>query len=149
MKGKINMTIKFKKLSQDATIPTYGSSEAIGMDLYASVDIKIYPQSRELVATDIACEIPDGTYLRIAPRSGLAMKFGIDVLAGVIDPDYRGALGVILQNNGDDLFTIKKGDRIAQAILEEAVRANIIEVDDISDTDRGEGGFGSTGVSNQ
>lgn len=137
--------IKIKRLSQNATIPTYGSEGAIGMDLYAS-EFAVIPAKRyALVKTDISCMIPENTYLRLAPRSGLAYKHGIDVLAGVIDADYRGPIGVVIMNNGAENFTIKKGDRIAQAILENAIRDEIVEVEELDDTERGKNGFGSTG----
>lgn len=89
--------------------------------------------------------MPPNTYLRIAPRSGLALKFGIDVLAGVVDPGYTGEIGVILQNLGTEPVHVRKGDKIAQGILENAIRADIVEVDELSDSDRGSKGYGSSG----
>ena len=89
--------------------------------------------------------IPEGTYGRVAPRSGLAAKHHLDVGAGVIDADYRGPVGVVMFNLGQTDYPVKKGDRIAQLILEKILMAEIEEVDDLDDTERGEGGFGSTG----
>jgi dUTP pyrophosphatase len=99
-----------------------------------------------MVSTGIAIGIPNGTYGRVAPRSGLAAKHGIDVGAGVIDPDYTGEVKVILFNNSDNDFEIKKGDRIAQLILEKVLTPEIKELGELAKTLRGEGGFGSTGT---
>lgn len=99
-----------------------------------------------MVKTDIQIEVPEGTYGRVAPRSGLAWKNFIDVGAGVIDQDYRGNVGVILFNHSDTPFEIKKGDRIAQLILERIVHPVVVEAETLSDTNRGAGGFGSTGT---
>lgn len=139
-------TLSIKRLSEKATIPKQGSEFAAGLDL-ASAEEKVIPAGeRALVATDLAVACPAGTYARIAPRSGLALKKGIDVGAGVVDADYRGPVGVILFNWGKDDFEIKIGDRIAQLILEQIVIPEIVETDELPDTVRGAGGFGSTGV---
>ena len=138
--------IKIKKLQNDAKLPSYADSQAIGMDLYQIEDGSIPIGGRLLVKTGIQVELPSGTYLRIAPRSGLAYKFGIDVLAGVVDPGYTGEIGVILQNLGIDIVHVRKGDRIAQGILENAIRAEIVEVDDLTDSERGSKGYGSSGM---
>lgn len=108
--------------------------------------IAIKAGKRALIKTGVRASIKYGRYGRIAPRSGLAYKNGIDVLAGVIDSDYRGDIGVILLNTGDSDFVIKDGDRIAQIIIEKIDVSLLSVVKDLSDTDRGEGGFGSTGV---
>jgi dUTP pyrophosphatase len=139
--------LKVKLLSSNATFPTKGSELAAGFDLASAEDIVIRAGSREMVKTDVAVACPPGTYARVAPRSGLAKKNGIDVGAGVIDADYRGPIGVILFNFGELDFVIKKGDRIAQMILEKVCMAPAIEVIDLDDTERGAAGFGSTGVS--
>ena len=99
-----------------------------------------------IVQTDLAVAIPAGHYGRVAPRSGLAVKHFIDVGAGVIDSDYRGAVGVVLFNHSADDFHIKHGDRIAQLIIEKISTPAVVEVDDLDATERGAGGFGSTGV---
>mmetsp|Transcript_18749 Transcript_18749/g.46564 ORF Transcript_18749/g.46564 Transcript_18749/m.46564 type:complete len:168 (-) Transcript_18749:54-557(-) len=137
-----------KKLSEDATIPTKGSVLSAGFDLYAAKPTSIGPGERGIVATDISIKCPPGTYARIAPRSGLAVKKGIDCGAGVVDADYRGPVGVVLFNlDKTNTFEVQKGDRIAQMILEKINMAGIVEVQDLDETERGAGGFGSTGVS--
>lgn len=142
-----NMKIFIKKLSDFAKIPSRGSNFAAGYDLYAAEDTVISRFNRKLVKTDISISIPNGYYGRIAPRSGLAFKNGIDVMAGVIDSDYRGNIGVILFNtdNNNDFF-VKQGDRIAQIIIEKCETAIWEETNDLSNTDRNDGGFGSTGT---
>lgn len=113
---------------------------------FSAVDTTISPKGKTLVATDISLAIPEGHYGRVAPRSGLAHKHFIDVGAGVIDADYRGPLGVILFNFGDVEFVIKKGDRIAQLILEKISILPVEDVEELDETNRGAGGFGSTGL---
>lgn len=135
-----------KKLSNNATVPTRGSELAAGLDLYSAINIIIPSHGKSVVMTDISISIPEGYYGRIAPRSGLAAKHFIDVGAGVIDQDYRGNIGVVLFNFSDKEFVVKKGDRIAQLILEKILICNVQLVDDLENTNRGEGGFGSTGV---
>lgn len=142
--------MQVKRLSQNAVLPTRGSAYAAGLDLSSAVNCTIPAGQRMLVATDLSIACPPGTYARIAPRSGLAYKKGIDVGAGVIDADYRGPLGVILFNFGDSEFEIKQGDRIAQLILEQIVLPDVVECvdEDLPQVgERGEAGFGSTGVS--
>lgn len=138
-----------KKLSDNATLPVRGSTLSAGYDLSASREASIPPGGRGIVHTDLAIACPVGTYGRIAPRSGLAIKKGIDVGAGVVDADYRGEVGVILFNHDPaTTFEVKKGDRVAQLILEKICMASIEEVidGDLDATVRGSGGFGSTGV---
>ncbi len=141
--------VSVKKLSQNATIPTYGSDNAAGADLYAAQTITLQPRQRTIVATDVAIAINhDNYYGRIAPRSGLAAKNGIDVLAGVIDRDYRGPVGVVLINHGDEPYEIEQGDRIAQLILECIARPVFFEVQQFevaTATVRDTSGFGSSG----
>lgn len=140
------LQINVKKLSENATIPTQGTSFAAGYDLYAAEDAVIVCGTRKLIKTNISMEITPGYYGRIAPRSGLAYKNGIDVLAGVIDSDYRGDIGVILYNTDKNIdFTVKKGDRIAQIIFEACYTATLNNVDNLDNTLRQAGGFGSTG----
>src|SRR6056300_774589 len=112
------MKIQIKKLSENALIPTQGSNYAAGYDLYAAESGQVESECRRLIKTNIAISIPEGYYGRIAPRSGLAYKNGIDVMAGVIDADYRGDIGVILYNTGDRPFHFQEKDRIAQLIIE-------------------------------
>ena len=139
-----------KKLSGTATLPTYGSSGAAGMDLYADAsqgEIIIPSNDWVLIKTGISMAIPEGFYGRIAPRSGLAYNYGIDILAGVIDADYRGDIGAILYNNDIHQFVVRHGERIAQLIIEPCVHATLQETKILPSTDRGAGGFGSTGAS--
>jgi len=140
------MSLLVKKLHPDANITTRGSEGAVGYDLYSIDDVVISPTQRVTVATGIALGLPEGVYGRIAPRSGLAVKYGIQVGAGVVDPDYTGEIKVVLFNHGDKDFEVKKGDRIAQLILERCETPDVEEVDDIKDTERGANGFGSTGI---
>ena len=138
--------LRVKKLSEKAVLPTRGSDLAAGYDLSSAADMVLKPGARAIVPTDLSVACPPGTYGRVAPRSGLTVKFGIHVGAGVIDADYRGPVGVVLFNLGDQDFTIHQGDRIAQLILEEVRIVDVEEVEDLEDTERGAGGFGSTGV---
>jgi dUTP pyrophosphatase len=141
------LEINVKKLSENATIPTQGTKFAAGYDLYAAEDAVVVCGTRKLIKTNISMEITPGYYGRIAPRSGLAYKNGIDVLAGVIDSDYRGDIGVILYNTDKNIdFNVKKGDRIAQIIFEACYIATLNNVDNLDNTLRQAGGFGSTGV---
>uniref|UniRef100_A0A2K6AS87 Deoxyuridine 5'-triphosphate nucleotidohydrolase n=1 Tax=Macaca nemestrina TaxID=9545 RepID=A0A2K6AS87_MACNE len=116
-----------------------------GYDLYSAYDYTIPPMEKALVKTDIQIALPSGCYGRVAPRSGLAAKHFIDVGAGVINEDYRGNVGVVLFNFGKEKFEVKKGDRIAQLICERIFYPEIEEVQALDDTERGSGGFGSTG----
>ena len=139
------MKLLIKKLSEHAQIPTRASPGSVGYVLYSIEDMHILPYQRGIVCTGIAATIPMGVYGRIAPRSGLAVKHGVQTGAGVIDPDYTGELKVILFNHGSEKFEIKKGDRIAQLILEKCETPLIDEVEEIKDTQRGTRGFGSSG----
>lgn len=112
-----------------------------------AADIVVPAKGKAIVPTDLSIAVPIGTYGRVAPRSGLAVKNFIDVGAGVVDADYRGPLGVVIFNFGDADFQVKQGDRIAQLVLERIMMSDIVEVEDLDATERGVGGFGSTGVS--
>jgi dUTP pyrophosphatase len=138
--------LQVKLLSAAATVPTRGTPYAAGYDLSSAESCVVPARGRKLIKTDIAVAIPSGTYARVAPRSGLAFKHGIDVMAGVIDEDYRGAVGVILYNTSDEPFQISIGDRVAQLILEKIETPWVHVVEELDETNRGEGGFGSTGV---
>lgn len=139
------MNIKVKKLREDAIIPTRANSTDAGLDLYSTQDLIVLKNSRAMIETGISLEIPEGYYGRIAPRSGLAWKHGIDMFAGVVDSSYRGPINVILYNSCVNDFKITKGDRIAQLIIEKHYNFPIEVVEELSDTNRGSGGFGSTG----
>jgi dUTP pyrophosphatase len=139
--------INVKKTHPNAQIPVRANLTDAGADLFAVEDTIIPPQSRALINTGISLEIPEGFYGRIAPRSGLALKNGIDVLAGVVDSGYRGNIGVILYNTDKDSnFEIKQGDRIAQLIIEQHWNFNFKEVNTLSGTNRSINGFGSSGI---
>jgi dUTP pyrophosphatase len=135
-----------KKITEDAIIPSRGSPHAVGYDLHSVDACTIQPNTRGLVGTGIAIALPLNVYGRVAPRSGLAVKHGIQVGAGVIDPDYTGEVKVVLFNQSDKEFEIKKGDRIAQLVLERCETPIVREIETLEETARGAGGFGSTGV---
>lgn len=137
---------RVKKLSDNAVLPSRGSPLSAGYDLSSATEMKVPARGKALVPTDLSIAVPEGTYARIAPRSGLTWKHSIDVGAGVIDADYRGPVGVILFNHCDVDFEVKIGDRIAQLIIEKIIVPEVEEVDDLDSTVRGSGGFGSTGV---
>ena len=139
------MSLKVKKLSADAQLPTRGSDGAAGYDLQSIESCVVLPGKRAVVATGLSIELPPGVYGRIAPRSGLAVKHGIQVGAGVVDSDYRGEVKVVLFNHDSNPYLIKPGYRIAQLILERCETPDVEEIFDSSDTVRGQGGFGSTG----
>ncbi|XP_059094621.1 uncharacterized protein LOC131889514 [Tigriopus californicus] len=140
-----SIKLRVMKLSDKARIPTQGSPRSAGYDLYSASDIVIPAMGKAIVPTDLKIAVPEGTYGRVAPRSGLAAKHHIDVGAGVVDADYRGPVGVVLFNHAQTEFQVKAGDRVAQLICEKIVYAEVEEVQDLTETDRGEGGFGSTG----
>jgi len=139
------ISVYIKKLEESATIPTRATDMDAGYDLYSIKDGIVPAGGRKVVSTGIAIAIPPPYYGRIAPRSGLAVKRGIDVLAGVIDGGYRGEVGVVLQNLSDDDFPYKKGDRVAQLILEQCNTIGWVELEELEDSIRSDGGFGSTG----
>ncbi|CAD6441562.1 0a2c19c7-3ad5-4bea-8969-2308a8c4e32c [Sclerotinia trifoliorum] len=131
--------------SPRARLPTRGSAFAAGYDIYAAKDTVVPAKGKAMVDTDISMAVPDGTYGRIAPRSGLASKHMIDTGAGVIDADYRGQVKVLLFNHGEKDYEVKEGDRVAQLILERIYTPEVTEVLVLEESVRGEGGFGSTG----
>nr|WGO62649.1 deoxyuridine 5'-triphosphate nucleotidohydrolase-like protein [Wadden Sea poxvirus] len=138
-------TIKFVKRSINATTPTRHSQFSAGYDLYSAYDYIVQPRERISVSTDISVAMPDNCYGRIAPRSGLSLKYSIDIGGGVIDQDYRGNIYIILINNGKEQFKINKGDRIAQLICQQIYYPKLEEVTILDNTVRGCNGFGSTG----
>ncbi|KAH3901015.1 bifunctional dITP/dUTP diphosphatase SCDLUD_002481 [Saccharomycodes ludwigii] len=146
-KVKVSPSLKIQLRSPDAKAPTKGSIYAAGYDIYASQPTIIKARGRGMVSTDVSFTVPLGTYGRIAPRSGLAVKNGISTGAGVVDRDYTGEVKVVLFNHSDVDFEVKKGDRVAQLILERIVEnAEVVIVENLEQSNRGEGGFGSTGV---
>jgi len=130
-------------------LPGYATAQSAGMDLVAAVTepVTIAPGARALIPTGICIALPPDHELQVRPRSGLALKYGITVLnaPGTIDADYRGELGVILHNAGDTPFVVQRGDRIAQAVLAPVLRATWVDSESLEETQRGSGGFGSTG----
>lgn len=137
--------IKIRKLHAAAQLPQRGTAISAGADLSCIEAFTLEPGERKLVPTGLAVEIPPGFYGRVAPRSGLAVKHGIDVLAGVIDADYRAEVKVPLINFGQGPVHFNAGERVAQLIIEQAALCDYIWTEELSDTTRGEGGFGSTG----
>ncbi|GAA5936088.1 hypothetical protein JCM3775_003576 [Rhodotorula graminis] len=139
------MSFLVQRLVDAAKMPARGSALAAGYDL-AAAEAKVVPaQGKALISTGLAIAVPEGTYGRIAPRSGLASKHMIDTGAGVIDADYRGEVKVLLFNHAKEDFQVNAGDRVAQLILERIVTPEPQEVASLADTERGAGGFGSTG----
>jgi len=142
-------TIEFKKLDPDAQIPRYMTELAAGLDVHAlpQESLTLEPGERCLVPTGLAVAIPPGFEIQVRPRSGLAIKHGIALVnsPGTIDADYRGEIGIILINLGRELFTVNRGDRIAQLVVAPVCQAELLEVAALSATERGAGGFGHTG----
>ncbi|KAE8320474.1 dUTPase-like protein [Aspergillus sergii] len=135
-----------KKLNEGGRAPTRGSAFAAGYDVYAAKETVIPAKGKALVDTGIAIAVPEGTYGRIAPRSGLAAKHFIDTGAGVIDADYRGEVKVLLFNHSEVDFPVKAGDRVAQLIIERIYTPEVMVVEELEESVRGAGGFGSTGT---
>lgn len=143
------MNIKVKKLKLGATVPTMGSKFAAGADLYSAedADVVIEPGETKFIGTGLAMEIPEGYVGLVYARSGLACKRGLAPAnkVGVVDSDYRGEIKVALHNHGKEAQTVEKGERIAQMVIAPYLSVNYEEADALSETERGEGGFGSTG----
>lgn len=143
------MNIKYKKLNDLAKVPTRGSKYAAGYDLYAATDreISLFPHTTQLIGVGLAFELPDGYFGAVYARSGLASKKGLRPAncVGVVDSDYRGEVMVALHNDSDHIMTIDAGERIAQLVLMPYVNMTFEEAEELDNTQRGEGGFGSTG----
>uniref|UniRef100_A0A0N5BBT0 Deoxyuridine 5'-triphosphate nucleotidohydrolase n=1 Tax=Strongyloides papillosus TaxID=174720 RepID=A0A0N5BBT0_STREA len=146
MKDDNNDVIRYVLAHPDALEPKYGSPFSAGADLYAVEETVVPAKGKALVSTGLKVQIPVGYYGRVAPRSGLATKNFVDVGAGVVDSDYRGVIHVLLFNFGEEDFKVNKHDRIAQFVMEKIGHLRYEKVEDINETARGEGGFGSTGV---
>ena len=142
------MKIKITRLNESAIIPKYSHPGDAGMDLFSIEEKLILPGETKLISTGIALELPDGIEAQIRPRSGLALKNSITVLnsPGTIDAGYRGEIGVILINHGKNIFQIFSGMKIAQMVITSFIRADLIVTKELSNSSRGIGGFGSTGV---
>ena len=146
---RVNISLKRKEGCEDLPLPKYATAGSSGMDLYADVEgeVSLMPGDIKLISSGIYISMPEGYEAETRPRSGLALKHGISLVntPGTIDSDYRGLIGLIMINHGKEPFTIKRGDRIAQMIIKEVVRADIKEKDSLDETARSSGGFGHTG----
>ena len=142
------MTLRFRLVHPDAALPAYAHPSDAGMDLRSVADVTIPRFGRALVPTGLVALLPLGYEAQVRPRSGLALKKGVTVLnsPGTIDSGYRGEIGVILANFGEEAFEVKKGDKIAQLVVAPVTQAAVERTDVVDETDRGAGGFGSTGV---
>ncbi|MEE8574228.1 MAG: dUTP diphosphatase [Thermodesulfobacteriota bacterium] len=142
------MKVRFKRLSDAALLPSYAHPGDAGMDIFSSEALRVAPGETRLVKTGLTIELPENTEAQVRPKSGLALNHSVTVLntPGTIDEGYRGEIGVILINHGKNDFTVEEGMKIAQMVIKPVVRVEIEEVDELSDTTRGEGGFGSTGL---
>lgn len=138
--------LKFKRLDPRAVLPTRGTALAAGLDLFCVDGVRLEPGARIGAHTGLSVEVPEGFYGRVAPRSGLAVKQGIDVLAGVIDADYRGEIICLLHNTGNDLVVLAAGSKICQLIIEQIITPEAEWSEELEATARGAGGFGSTGA---
>ena len=142
------MTVKFRKTDPEAVLPSYAHPGDAGMDVHAVEALEIAPGGRRLVRTGLVMMLPPGYEAQVRPRSGLALKHGVTVLntPGTIDEGYRGEVGVILANFGTEPYKVEKGAKIAQIVIAPCTRAEIAETAEVDETERGAGGFGSTGV---
>lgn len=140
------MVLKIKRIVPNAKMPSYANSNDAGMDLYASQTIVLSAGKRVAVPTGIAVAIPSGYVGLIWDKSGIALKAGLKTLGGVIDSGYRGEIGVIIHNTSDVPYRIESGKKIAQMLIQPIVQKKIVEVDSLDETQRGVGGFGSTGL---
>ena len=136
--------LNYEKLSDRAKAPKRATSGSIGLDLFTPTDIFIPAKQQVLIPTDLILVPTQGYYIRIASKSGLAFKYGLTMEGGVVDPDYRGNVGVLLRNNSDVGHTLEQGEAMAQVIMERAAMPEEVEMKIARDTQRGAGGFGST-----
>ncbi|MDY4607049.1 dUTP diphosphatase [Clostridium tertium] len=141
------LKLKVQKIHNEAIIPNYAHKGDAGLDLYSVEEVKINPSETALIKTGIKIELPPQTEAQVRPRSGLALKHGITVLntPGTIDEGYRGEVGVVLINHGRETFIVEKGMKIAQMVVKPVWYVEVNEVEELSETERAEGGFGSTG----
>lgn len=147
---EVKLEIRRLPEAKDLPLPSYATSGSAGMDLMAAIedDVVLNPGERKLVSAGIAIAVPQGFEAQIRPRSGLALRHGISMVntPGTIDSDYRGTVQVIMINHGSEPFTIKRGDRIAQMVIAPVARAILVEMDELDETVRNDGGFGHTGI---
>lgn len=140
-----DQSLKFKQLDPRAVLPTRGSTYSAGLDLYCIEELRIEPHMRVAAHTGLSVAIPEGFYGRVAPRSGLAAKHGLDVLSGVIDADYRGEIICLLYNSGAEPLVLPAGSKMCQLIIEQIIAPTPVWAEELEVTARGAGGFGSTG----
>lgn len=138
--------IKVKKLSEDAILPKYAKADDAGMDFYSNQDTQILPNERKLINTGISIAIPKGYVGLIWDKSGIATKHGVKTMAGVIDSGYRGEIKILFHNLSNETYLIEKNKKIAQMLIQPVEQREIVEVEELDNTDRGTGGFGSTGI---
>lgn len=141
------MILKVKKLGDDAALPEYAHPGDAGLDLFSNEEVTINPGESHMVRTGISIELPEGTEAQVRPRSGLALRHQITILnsPGTIDEGYRGEVGVIMINHGNNEFVVEKGAKVAQMVIKPVMRVVVQQEAELSDTRRGAGGFGSTG----
>ncbi|MBC7253039.1 MAG: dUTP diphosphatase [Actinobacteria bacterium] len=140
--------LRIRRLRPDAELPSYAHPGDAGLDIRSAEEVILQPGERRLIGTGLAMALPEGYAAFLQPRSGLAARHGISIVntPGLIDCHYRGEVKVVLVNLGQEPFQVKKGDRIAQMVIQRVERAEVLEVEELEDTARGEGGFGSTGI---
>jgi dUTP pyrophosphatase len=150
MKGRMSEVIVPIQIEEGGSLPEYATEGAAGMDLRAKEDVSLQPLERKLVGTGLRMAIPAGYEAQVRPRSGLALRLGLSMVnaPGTIDSDYRGEIGVLLINLGSEPVHLEKGERVAQLVIAPVARAKLVRREDLDEqsTDRGEGGFGSTGT---
>ena len=140
------LKIKIQKINPEIKIPSYAHTGDAGMDLYAAENVNIKPGERKVVATGMKMEIPSGYVGLIWDKSGLASKNGLKIMGGVIDATYRGEAGVVIVNLSDQEYRVEKNNKIAQMLIQKVASAEIEEVENLENTSRGDGGFGSSGM---
>ena len=140
------MTIKIKKISSDAKLPQYANEHDAGMDFFSNEECIIKPGERKLLSTGISMAIPQGQVGLICDKSGLAVKHGLKTMAGVVDSGYRGEIKIVVHNLSDKDYLVEKGNKIAQMLIQRIEQKELLEVEELDETQRGEGGFGSSGL---
>lgn len=140
------MNLKIKKLYHDAIVPRYAKAGDAGMDVFAYETLTLLPGERGIVKTGISTEFPEGYVLLVWDKSGISTKTGVTTLAGVIDAGYRGEIGIAVINLGHEPYMFEKGSKVAQLLFQPVLQPEIEEVSELSESERGEGGFGSTGI---
>ena len=140
------MNLKIKKLNPTAILPTRAHHDDAGLDLYSVEEIKIAPGERVAIATGLAFAVPSGYVGLVWDKSGVALNLGLTCLAGVLDAQYRGELKIVVLNVGSEIVEIKSGQKVAQLLIQKIELPEVVEVDDLTVTDRADGGFGSTGI---